>query len=174
MEDRGETRRAERRALASHGFAAVSKETWFVERVVVPDTLWERGTECHPLIVLLSWAEQDVERDQEGGKLPVVFMWGSWGRPKEPGCGPLWHPSPHHSRRHWGLGEFLVSPGLSIKTVYPIGRDALPMSSAWGRRSGTLLSPSLSWSGTERDQRVGEQLTLSPLRNPNIPRVCLV
>lgn len=33
-----------------------------------------KGAECYPLSVFVSWADQDVETDQEEGKLPVVSM----------------------------------------------------------------------------------------------------
>lgn len=73
--------------------------------------------ECYLLIVLVSWAEQDVGRGQENGKLPVVSMWGSSEQTRGAWLLPTLPPIPHHSKRHWGLGEFHVSPGLSIKSV---------------------------------------------------------
>lgn len=126
LEDRArrEARRTERKALAPQG---ACYKTWFGKRLSVPGTLWEREWNATPL---LSWAEQDVGGGQESGEMPVVSMWGSSGQTQGAWLLPTLPPIPHHSRRHWDLGEFPVSPGLSIKRIYPGERDALLLWSA--------------------------------------------
>lgn len=127
--------------------------------------LSERGGRMLPLIVSVSWAEQDVGRGQKNGKLPVVSMWGSSEQTGGAWLLPTLPPIPHHSRRHWGLGEFQCLLDCQSR-VYPPGRDALPLSSAWGREVRTLPNPSLERSGTERDMRNSEHLIpLSPQKS---------
>lgn len=109
----------------------------------------EEGVRCYPLTVLVSWAEQDVGRGQENGKLPVASMWGSSGQTQGAWLLPTLPPVPHHSVRHRGLGECHVSPGLSIKKSCPPGRDALFLSSASGRGVRML---SQSFLGQVRDR----------------------
>lgn len=138
--------RTERKTLASRGFAAVSEKTWFVGRVLVPDSFREKGQNATRLV---SWADQDVERDQEGGKLPMVSMWGSWGRPKEPGCYPLCHPSPIIP------GGTCVSWAVNKEGVSNWQRCSYVLSMA--ERMQTLLNPSLNRSGTEWDGRNSER-----------------
>lgn len=79
------------------GFAAVSKKTWFVGRVLVPDSFREKGQNATRLV---SWADQDVERDQEGGQTACGFHVGLLGQTQGAWLLPTLPPIPHHSRRH--------------------------------------------------------------------------
>lgn len=116
LEDRGEAKRTEIKALVPHG--TCYKDIVWKETVSAWLSLGE-GVGCYPLTVLASWAEQDVGRGQENGKWPVVSMWGSSGQTRGAWLLPTLTPNPHRPRRHWGQAGFSVSPRLSIKRVYP-------------------------------------------------------